>query len=174
MRRACIGSTVVAIALLAGCAAGRRAEPGPCRAEVLNGLRDDINAAYGFRDGAPRINLGPCGRFARDFNERWNERFADKTHIAFVMTADGAQCHHVLVRLADGNCYDGGNGVISPRTIQALYPGSRLEDMPEFDASLLDRRSHGLGRTYPECPEYSDALTRRLIDRHLARLPRAP
>ena len=40
--------------------------------EALNALRNDINARYGYRDGAPRINLGPCGRFARDFRVRWN------------------------------------------------------------------------------------------------------
>lgn len=45
--------------------------------EALNALRNDINVRYGFRNGAPRINLGPCGRFARDFRERWNLRFRE-------------------------------------------------------------------------------------------------
>jgi hypothetical protein len=44
--------------------------------------------------------------------------------------------------------------------------------MVTFDAALLDQRSYGLGRSYPECPNYSDALTRGLIDRHLATVPR--
>jgi hypothetical protein len=43
--------------------------------EALNAIRNDIDARYGFRNGAPRINLGPCGRFARDFRETWNKRF---------------------------------------------------------------------------------------------------
>ena len=27
---------------------------------ALNSLRDEINATYGFKDGTPRINCGPC------------------------------------------------------------------------------------------------------------------
>ncbi|HLK56897.1 MAG TPA: hypothetical protein VKU00_10045, partial [Chthonomonadaceae bacterium] len=50
------------------------------RVAVLNRLQDEINAAYGFRDGAPRINLGPCGRFARDFRERWKARFREEIY----------------------------------------------------------------------------------------------
>ncbi len=141
------------------------------RVEALNALRNDVNAAYGFRDGAPRVNLGPCGRFARDFRERWNARFRDKADIAFVMAGDGSQCHHVLVRLPDGSFYDGGNGVMTARTLLKLYADARIEDMKQFDPVLLDRRSYGLARDYPECPNYSDALTQRLIDTHLARLP---
>jgi hypothetical protein len=141
------------------------------RAEALNALHNDVNATYGFRDGAPRVNLGPCGRFARDFRERWNARFRDKADIAFVMAGDGSQCHHVLVRLPDGSYYDGGNGVMTSRTLLTLYPDARIEDMTQFDPVLLDRRSYGLARDYPECPNYSDALTRRLIDTHLSRLP---
>ena len=72
---------------------------------------------------------------------------------------------------AHGNCYDGGNGVISERALLTLYRDAHVEDMTRFDAALLDRRSYGLGRAYPECPNYSDDLTRRLIDRHLAMIP---
>jgi hypothetical protein len=141
------------------------------RAQVLNRLRDDINAAYGFRDGTPRINLGPCGRFARDFRERWNARFSNHpTHVIFVMADDGSQCHHVLVRLPDGYCYDGGNGVMWDQTLLAVYPNAHIDEMTTFDPALLDRRSYGLGRSYPECPNYSDELTRRLIDHYLAML----
>jgi hypothetical protein len=167
-----IGLAVVAVALLTGCAHSRAGQSAPrtTRLAVLNRLRDEINTAYSYRDGAPRINLGPCGRLARDFRERWNARFVDPVHILFVMAGDGSQCYHVLVRLPDGNCYDGGNGVISDRALLTLYPGSTLEDMTTFDPALLDRRSYGLGRGYPECPNYSDDLTRRLIDRHLAML----
>jgi hypothetical protein len=171
--RSAAAVTLAAVVLIAGCAAhSPRPRRSEARTEVLNGLRDDINAAYGFRDSTPRVNLGPCGRFARDFHVRWNERFADKCHVAFVMSADGSVCHHVVVRLPEGRFYDGGNGVVDAADLLALYPGSRLEDMPDFDATLLDRRSYGLARTYPECPNYSDAFTRRIIDRHLALLPR--
>ena len=64
--------------------------------QALDALRNDLNARYGYRDGAPRINLGPCGRFARDFRARWNARFRDPVTIAFIMSNDGATCHHVL------------------------------------------------------------------------------
>jgi hypothetical protein len=142
------------------------------RDQALTSLRDDINAAYGFRGDTPRVNLGPCGRFARDFRERWNARFRDPARIIFVMSNDGKQCHHVLVRLPDGNCYDGGNGLMTERRLLTIYSDSHVEDMFTFDPGLLDRRSYGLGRSYPECPNYSDALTRGLIDRHLSSIPR--
>src|SRR4051812_44140992 len=80
---------------------------------ALKAIKDDINAVYGFRDGVPRVNLGPCGRFARDFREAWNSRFRNKVQIAFVMSGDRSMCHHVLVQLPDGNFYDGGNGIVS-------------------------------------------------------------
>jgi hypothetical protein len=169
-------STALAL-ILAGCAPTAKREavkpeavkpPDAARLEVqvLNRLRDEVNAAYGFRGGTPRINLGPCGRFARDFRERWNARFRDRpAHIIFVMADDGSQCHHVLVRLPDGN------GVTTVAALLALYPQSHIDDMTEFDPTLLDRRSYGLGRSYPECPNYSDDLTRRLVDHYLGMLP---
>jgi hypothetical protein len=58
--------------------------------EALHALRKDIDARYGFRNGAPRINLGPCGRFARDFRERWNARFRDPVTTAFIMANNDA------------------------------------------------------------------------------------
>src|SRR3989441_9779730 len=85
----------------------------PDMVEALNALRNDINARYGYRDGAPRINLGPCGRFARDFRARWNARFRDPVTIAFIMSSDGKNCHHVLLKLPDGSFFDGGNGVVT-------------------------------------------------------------
>jgi hypothetical protein len=142
------------------------------RVAVLNRLRNDINSTYGFREGMPRINLGPCGRFARDFRERWNARFSDKVNIVFVMTGDRTHCHHVMVRLPDGNYYDGGNGVITERSLLNLFPGGRLDEMKEFNPKLLDKWSYGLGRSYPICPNYSDATTTRLIDQRLAELPK--
>src|SRR5687767_328990 len=102
-------------ALSAGCGTIKpgAASPADRQAAVLNRLRNEINLAYGYRNCAPRVNLGPCGRFAKTFREQWNARFRDEVNIVFVMSPDGAECFHVLVRLPDLNYYDGGNGVIA-------------------------------------------------------------
>lgn len=140
---------------------------------VLNGLRNEINYVYGYKDYAPRVNLGPCGRFAKAFREQWNARFKKEVNIVFVMTADGKHCYHVLVKLPDGNYFDGGNGVIPGPTLLRQYPiGARLDEMIEFDLKQLDRWSYGLGRHYELCPNYSDETTARVIERHLAMLPK--
>jgi hypothetical protein len=137
----------------------------------LTALRDDINARYGFRNGTPRINLGPCGRFARDFRERWNSRFEKPATIAFIMSnSDPSNCFHVLVRLPDGHYYDGGNGVMTEMSLMARYPGGHIEEMKDFDFELLDKRSYGLGRFYPECPNYSDEFTQQVITKRLLEL----
>lgn len=139
--------------------------------EALNALRNDIDSRYGFRNGAPRINLGPCGRFARDFRERWNARFRDPVTIAFVMANnDASNCFHVLVKLPDGRYFDGGNGVMTGAFLTTLYPDGHIEELKTFDFDLLDKRSYGLGRTYPECSNYSDAFTQQAIDRRLSEL----
>ena len=137
-------------------------------AASLNALRNDICAEYGFRNGAPRVNLGPCGRFARDFRERWNARFHEPVEIAFIIANnDPANCFHVLIRLPDGNFFDGGSGVMTEAFLKALNPNGRIETMTRFDYTTLDKRSYGLGRSYPECPNYSDKFTRRAIDTRL-------
>jgi hypothetical protein len=139
--------------------------------EVLNALRNDIDARYGFRNGSPRINLGPCGRFARDFRERWNARFRDPVTIAFIIAnKDPSNCYHVLVRLPEGRYFDGGNGVMTGAFLATLYPDGHIEEMKDFDSGLLDKRSYGLGRTYPECPNYSDEFTQRAIETRLSEL----
>ena len=138
--------------------------------EALNALRNDLNARYGYRDGAPRINLGPCGRFARDLRARWNSRFRDPVTIAFIMSNDGTTCHHVLVKLPDGRYFDGGNGVVTETALMRLFADSRIEEMKDFDLKLLDQRSYGLDRTYPECPNYSDEFTQQAIEKRLAAL----
>jgi len=140
---------------------------------VLNGLRDEINLVYGYNDGSPRVNLGPCGRFAKAFREQWNDRFKTRVNIVFVMTDDAKHCYHVLVKLPDGNYFDGGNGVISGPTLLKQYPtGTRLEEMTEFDLKRLDRWSYGLDRKYELCPNYSDETTAKVIKSHLAKLPK--
>jgi len=134
---------------------------------ALNRLRDDVNGAYGYREGVPRVNLGPCGRFAKTFHEQWNARFSEKINIAFVMSEDNGMCHHVLVRLPDGSYFDGGNGVITGEKLTSLWPGSHIEEMTNFDLKLLNKRSYGLKREYPVCPNYSDELTDKMIERCL-------
>ena len=138
---------------------------------ALAGLREEINRKYGTRGGWPRVNLGPCGRFAKAFRQQWNQRFEAQVNIAFVMSEDGSTCHHVLIKLPNGNYFDGGNGVISQQKLLSFYQNSRVEEMSQFDPELLDKRSYGLDRAYPECPNYSDDLTARLIEAHLRLLP---
>jgi len=138
--------------------------------DALNSLRNDMNAHYGYRDGAPRINLGPCGRFARDFHSRWNERFIAPVTIAFIMSNEGTNCHHVLVKLPDGRYFDGGHGVMTEAVLMRLFSDSRIEEMKDFDPKLLDQRSYGLGRTYPVCPNYSDEFTQQAIQKRLEEL----
>jgi len=45
--------------------------------------------------------------------------------------------------------------------------------MKTFDATLLDKRSYGLGREYPSCPNYSDEITAGLIGTCLEKISRA-
>ena len=141
---------------------------------VLNGLRDEINLTYGYVDGWPRIDRGPCGRFAKLFYEKWNARFRHKVIIVFIMkTTDGGGCDHVLVKLPDWSYYDGGNGVISGATLlREFRKGNFIEEMVNYDFAVLDERSHSLKRSYELCPDYSDEVTANIIEKHLALLPK--
>ena len=81
---------LVAGVLCAGCQQITPEPPSPAttnhkRVAVLNALRNEINENYGFERGWPRVNRGPCGRFAKIFHEEWNSRFNDKINIVFVM-----------------------------------------------------------------------------------------
>ncbi len=176
-RTALVGAWFLAGACAHGPRAAGRAGAGYSEAGMireLNGLRDDLCARYGFRNATPRINLGPCGRFARDFRERWNATFAQPVTIVFVMAnSDPSNCYHVLLKLPGGAYYDGGNGVMTPDFLSGLYPDAHVAEMERFDHELLERRSYGLGRAYPECPNYSDEFTRRAIERHLSQLKRS-
>jgi hypothetical protein len=148
------------------------------RVAVLNRLRNEINSAYGFIDFFPRVNSGPCGRFAKAFRERWNTRFSDKVEIAFLYQREGLTdagdpiCPHILVKLPDGSYFDGGLGVVSERALLKQFPSTRIEEMKKFDLKLLDRNAGGLNRNYPKCPDYSDDTTAKLIDQHLSLLPK--
>lgn len=141
------------------------------RADVLNQLRDAINALYGDDSNrTPRINCGPCARFAVAFREQWNARFQEQVDIALVMTPDKSASGHVALRFADGSYFDGGNGVMSEQNLIALFPDKPIEQMEEFNFNRLRKLVGGLDRPFPLCPNYSDELTRKLIENHLARL----
>jgi hypothetical protein len=141
--------------------------------EVLNELSNEINLTYGYKDEIPRINIGPCGRFAKTFREQWNDRFERKINIVFLMAPDD-HCCHVLVKLPEGTYFDGGNGVMSGPALLDKFaqftPGVRIEEMVEFNLKLLDKHSHGLVRKYEHCPNYSDEATHKIIDKHLTKL----
>ena len=62
----------------------------------------------------------------------------------------------------------GGNGVMTGAFLATLYPDGHIEEMKIFDFELLDKRSYGLGRAYPECPDYSDEFTQRAIETRLS------
>lgn len=76
-----------------------------------------------------------------------------------------------MVRLPDGHLYDGGYGVVTDEALKRFIPDSRLDEMHEFDLATLDKWSYGLGRSYLQCPDYSDNITRKIIREHLDALP---
>lgn len=125
----------------------------PKTREILEKIREEINQEYGFHDGIPRINYGPCGVFAKVFLDKWNGLFSDKCHICFVLTFDRDECDHITIRLPSGELYDGGIGVHTDDD----YLGKFLvEDMFDYDENLLDKWSYGLDRTYPRfCPDFN-------------------
>src|SRR5437016_1168490 len=135
--------------------------------DVLNHLKNEINAQFGYEGQVPRINLGPCGRFAKIFYGKWNGRFDRKVIIAFLMQTGKEYCHHILIKLPDGHYYDGGYGVSTKERLITAISESYLDDMMTFQDDLLERRSFGLTRDYPRCPSYSDNTVIQLIDAHL-------
>jgi hypothetical protein len=84
----------------------------------------------------------------------------------------GASCDHIAVKLPDGNYFDGGNGVISGKTLLRQFPpGAKIEVMDQFDLRRLDKWAYRLNRSFPDCPTYSDQETGRLVACYLAMLP---
>lgn len=140
----------------------------------LNALSATINELYGFVqiDGdnfaTPSINVGPCGPFAKAFYELWNEKFSNKANIAFVIIKATGECWHVLIRLPNGLLYDGGIGVHNESNYDKKF---MIEDMLEYDATLLENRSYGLDRQYPRyCPNFSAVHVRQIISDSLSKL----
>ncbi len=144
------------------------------RNRILEQLRDAINGEYGFKGDWPRINLGPCGSFAKLFRESWQRWMDEELHIVFVM--DPKWCRHVCVTLPDGALYDGGFGLMTEGDIHRKFAKVCpvvLERMAIYDEPLLEQRSYGWGNPYQHCPNYSWSTTQRLIDDHLRALSRA-
>ena len=120
---------------------------------ALTKIRDEINQEYGFYEGIPRINYGPCGVFAHIFFHTWNRLFRPPVHICFVMTPSRDECDHVCLVLPSGELYDGGIGL---HTRQEYEPQFVVDDMVLYDEALLDKWSYGLNRTYPRfCPQFN-------------------
>lgn len=145
------------------------------RIAILNHLRNEINATYGFIRGIPRINMGPCGPFAKAFREQWNARFNEKINIVFMMNigSNPQVCCHILVRLPDGSYFDGGNGVVTDSVLLLQFASSTIEEMKKFDINRLEKYAYGLNRKYRLCPNYSNDLTTRLIVKYLSILAEA-
>lgn len=140
------------------------------RDQVLNELRDAINTEYGFLNGGPRINQGPCPALAISFWEEWNRRFNDKVSLGVVMTPKRDFAHHVLVRFADGSAFDGGNGVMSPQLQALCVADDILVELKDPNRPLLEHYFGKLDRKFPRCPDYDEQKTRKIIAKHLDRL----
>ena len=119
---------------------------------TLNKIRDEINSRYGYYEGIPRINYGPCGVFAKIFYKKWNELFTFKVHICFVLTKARLECHHIVIRLPSGNLYDGGVGIHTEKLYETEFI---IEDMLNYDEQILEKWAYGLDRIYPTyCPNF--------------------
>ena len=136
--------------------------------EILENIKNEINKKYGFHDGIPRINYGPCGVFAKVFFEKWNKLFNKKCHICFVLTKTRDECDHITIRLPSGELYDGGIGI---HTDIEYLDKLILEDMLKYDEELLDKWSYGLDRNYPRyCPDFNIKFVESVIHSNLEQL----
>ncbi len=135
---------------------------------ALENIQAGINAEYGFHEGIPRINYGPCGVFAKIFFETWNALFDQKVHICFIMTPTRDECDHVLVRLPSGELYDGGIGIHADQEYANRF---LIDDMLNYDEQLLEKWSYGLDRTYPRfCPNFNKNTVQKIVSTHLSKL----
>ena len=136
--------------------------------EILETIKEEINQEYGFHNGIPRINYGPCGVFAKIFYDKWNELFDNKCHICFVLTYTRDECDHITIRLPSGELYDGGIGV---HTANEYLSEFLIEDMLNYDEKLLDKWSYGLDRVYPRfCPNFDRKFVENVVLANLENL----
>lgn len=145
---------------------------------ILNDLSNEINGLYGYVNipgenyGEPAINSGPCAPFAQVLCEHWNARFTEKVHIVFIMGKNSNECWHVLVRLPNGQLFDGGHGVHDAEKYKDKF---NIEDMLQFDLARLEERAYGLERAYPRyCPTFSKNDISAIIEKHLAKIQQMP
>lgn len=113
---------------------------------ILIEIQMEVNKRYGYHEGIPRINYGPCGVFAQIFYTKWNKLFNQKVHICFVIDRAKDECEHIVIRLPSGELYDGGIGIHTENEYKSQFS---IEDMVNYDEKLLDKWSYGLDRTYP-------------------------
>ena len=121
---------------------------------ALNKLSKNINELYGFTQAryekikTPAINNGPCGLFANEFHRQWNSRFINQVKIVFVMQKNPIGCRHVLVKLPNGDLFDGGVGV---HEFYIYNKGNfELSIMEKYDLETLDKHSWGIFRDFFE------------------------
>ena len=138
---------------------------------LLKELSKAINKHYGYVSvegsnfGEPVINSGPCGPFANVFYHEWNKRFNEKVVICFVMETKIDECYHILIRLPNGQLYDGGTGLHDDSHYDKRF---KIEDMEKYNFKLLDERSYGLDRTFPRfCPEFKIFDLVSMIEKYL-------
>ena len=137
----------------------------PAVREALEKIKEDINQTYGFHDGIPRINYGPCGVFAKIFFDKWNELFDNKCNICFILTLDRDECDHITIRLPSGELYDGGIGVHTDNQYRDKF---LIEDMFDYDEKLLNKWSYGLDRVYPRfCPDFNRQVVKKIVHSNL-------
>jgi hypothetical protein len=140
-------------------------------ADALNDISRALNKEYGFNDGIPRINMGPCGPCSKIFFQAWNSLFAEKVTICFLFSAENGICLHCFIKLPDGNYFDAGHGVVAAVGVQLLTPGdSVISEMKVYDEKKLNRNAYGLDRKYVDCPGYSNRKTTQIILSGLQRL----
>lgn len=167
---ALIGGVVIGLTSNRPSATDPANQPTLTRDLVLNELRDAITKEYGFLNGGPKINQGPCVAFAIAFQEEWNRRFPEPVSLGIVMDPQRTKAFHTLIRLPDGFAFDGGNGVMPPVMLNAHLMGDVLVEMKSPDRPWLEKNFGKLDRTYPRCPNYDDRKTRSIIADHLDRL----
>lgn len=109
--------------------------------KVQNRIKDCINTEYGFHDGLPAINLGPCGPFAKLFYQEYNKRFEEKAIICFVIAKTSGDCVHCCIRFHDGNFFDGGNGFVLKEEVEEwlITHNFYLEEMFNYNEEQLEK-----------------------------------